>query len=72
MAIKAKIKVIKKGEVHTTETPSPIEKSPKKAAKREIVATVSEWVTDFRERRRDDAKLAFEKLFQGQPQTSEM
>lgn len=72
MTVKAKIRVIKKGSAELAETPEKVVKNTKKVSKREIVSTVSEWVSDFRDRRRENAKVAFEKLFQGQPQTSEM
>lgn len=70
MTAKHKVKVIKKSDKQITETALPIEKETKTVTTREMVATVSEWVSDFRERRREDAKHAFEKLFQTQPQTS--
>lgn len=70
MSTNAKIKIIKKGE----QVKKPIDdvqetKSTKEAA-REIVSTVTNWVSDFQQRRRSDTKQAIEKLFSPQTQTS--
>jgi uncharacterized membrane-anchored protein len=68
MSTNAKIKVIKKGEqVKAKETPA-AENNTKPAAAREIVSTVTNWVTEFQQRRRDETKQAFEKLFSQQTQ----
>ena len=68
MSANAKIKVIKKGEkVKAQEIPDTEKKSTQEAA-REIVSTVSNWVTDFQQRRREDTKQAFENLFSQQTQ----
>ncbi len=73
MTHKAKIKIIKKGEVkvaeHAVEKPIVIEKKSKQAA-REMVSTVSNWVSEFQQRRRDETKQAIEKFFTPQPQTN--
>jgi len=74
MTDKAKIKVIKKGEVKiaekTMEKPIVTEKKSKQAA-REMVSTVSNWVSEFQQRRRDETKQAIEKFFSpNQPQTN--
>lgn len=61
METKGKIKVIKRAE-------RPV-KPAKRAAKtkpanaRDVVATVTDWVTEFQQRRREDARNAFDKLF---------
>lgn len=65
---KAKIKVIKKG-TQPAETPKVVKNATKVAA-REMVSNVSNWVTDFQQRRRDETKQAIEKLFAQQPQTN--
>ncbi len=63
MTAKAKIKVIKKGEqLKLPETPAIDKKTPQTAA-REIVSTVTDWVNDFQQRRREETKQAFEQLF---------
>lgn len=71
MTAKAKIKIIKKGELKNFETPVKIEKKPAQAA-REMVSTVSNWVNDFQQRRRSETKQAIEKFFSTQTQTSEL
>ncbi len=71
MVNKLKVKVIKKGEVAT---PKP---APKRASKgnknsaREMVSTVTTWVSDFQARKRDETKTAIEKFFATQPRPSE-
>lgn len=63
MTANAKIKVIKKGEqVKAPEVETTEKKSAQESA-REMVATVTDWVTDFQQRRGTDAKQAFEQLF---------
>ncbi len=72
MTAKAKIKVIKKSELTSTATaekPAVEEKKPTQAA-REMVSTVTNWVTEFQQRRREETKQAFEKFLAPRPQTS--
>lgn len=71
MTTKAKVKVIKKSELKNLESPVAAEKKPAQAA-REMVSTVSNWVNDFQQRRRDETKQAIEKFFSTQPQPGEM
>jgi hypothetical protein len=66
MNTKPKIKVIKKGTQITT-TPKVVKNSTKETA-REMVSNVTNWVTDFQQRRREETKQAIEKLFAQQPQ----
>jgi hypothetical protein len=68
MNTKAKIKVIKKGTQITTQTK--VEKKEAQKSAREMVSNVTNWVTDFQQRRRDETKQAIEKLFTQQPQTN--
>ncbi len=68
MNTKAKIKVIKKGTPITT--PAKIEKKEAQKSARDMVSNVTNWVTDFQQRRRDETKQAIEKLFTQQPQTN--
>ena len=70
MTAKAKIKVIKKNELKTVEKPAVIEKKSKQVAAREMVSTVTNWVSDFQMRKREETKVAIEKLFSQQPQTN--
>lgn len=69
MTAKAKIKVIKKGEAKVAEAPIKVEKKTNQAA-REMVSTVTNWVSEFQQRRRDETKHAIEKFFTNQPQTN--
>jgi len=69
MTAKAKIKVIKKGEIKVAETPIIVEKKSNQAA-REMVSTVSNWVSEFQQRHREETKQAIEKFFSTQPQTN--
>ena len=69
MTAKAKIKVIKKGEVKVAETPIKAEIKTNQAA-REMVSTVTNWVNEFQQRRRVETKQAIEKFFSNQPQTN--
>lgn len=68
MTTNAKIKVIKKGEQIKAKEKPVDENKTTQASAREIVSTVTNWVTDFQQRRRDDTKQAFEKLFSQQTQ----
>ena len=70
MTAKAKIKVIKKGEITNTEKPTVEEKKEAQDSKRDMVSTVTNWVSDFQQRRRDETKQAFEKFLPQQPQPS--
>jgi uncharacterized membrane-anchored protein len=73
MTAKAKIKVIKKGELKTavkSEKPAVVEKNSTKIAAREMVSTVTTWVSDFQQRKRDETRQAIEKFFTPQPQTT--
>ena len=72
MTAKAKVKVIKKGEIKKAATPVKLGKNTPKRAAREMVSTVSNWVNDFQQRRREETKQALEKLFSAQPTTNEM
>ncbi len=66
MNTKAKIKVIKKG---TQPAVKPIvEKKATQTSAREMVSNVTNWVSDFQLRKREETKQAIEKLFTQQPQ----
>lgn len=71
MTTKARVKIIKKNELKDSTEPVRIEASPKQSA-REMVSTVTGWVSDFQHRRREETKQAFEILFSAQPKPSEM
>ena len=71
MSANAKIKVIKKGEKIKAQAQTVVtEKKSTQEAAREMVSTVTNWVTEFQQRRRDDTKQAFEKLFTPQTQAN--
>lgn len=72
MTAKPKIKVIKKGEVKLTEKKVVVEKKSKQAAARDMVSTVSNWVSDFQQRKRVETRQAFEQLFSAQPKANEV
>lgn len=69
MTQKPKIKVIKKREAKAeavVATPAP---PSKQEQVREIVTNVTSWVSDFQQRKSEEAKVALEKFF-NHPQTS--
>lgn len=70
MIVKAKVKVIKKGTIKNVEVPVTVEKKTTQVAAREMVSTVTDWVSDFQQRRREETKQALETLFQNSPQTT--
>jgi hypothetical protein len=72
MKEKTRIKIIKRGErdrqQHTSETPE-VKKSTQEAA-RDMVATVSQWVNEFQQKRRHETAQALKTLFtDAAPQT---
>lgn len=74
MNTKTPIKIIKRGERNRrAEAPAPAveeKKTPKEAA-RDIVATVSEWVNEFQQKRRVETRQALRTLLNERtPQTS--
>ena len=66
-----KIRVIKKGSRVARKAAPKNEKRSKRAAARDMVANVSNWVVDFQERKRDEARLAIDQLFSSRPRTNE-
>ena len=69
MKVNKKVKVIKKDDV---KAPEKTEVKSKRAAAREMVTTVTSWVSDFQGRKRDETKTAIEKFFSTQPRPSEL
>jgi hypothetical protein len=65
MTVKGKIKIIKKNEQRPA---APAAAPTERATAREMVTTVSTWVNDFQQRRRDETKQALELLFSQQSQ----
>jgi uncharacterized membrane-anchored protein len=70
MSVKAKVKIIKKGEIKSKEKPVIVEKAKKQIAAREMVSTVSDWVSDFQKRKKEETNRAFQQLFAARPQTN--
>jgi len=71
MTAKAKIKVIKKSELKSavkSEKLAVVENKSTKTAAREMVSTVTHWVSDFQQRKRDETRQAIETFFSTQPQ----
>lgn len=63
MNTNAKIKVIKKGTPPVAASDLEAEKKTTQQAAREMVSTVTNWVSEFQQRRRDETKQAIENLF---------
>jgi hypothetical protein len=75
MNTKTPIKVIKRGERKAQPDPttrqSSVEKKTPQAAARDMVATVTEWVNEFQQKRRIETKQALKTLLsETTPQTS--
>ena len=70
MTVKAKIKVIKKSDIKVAEIPIEVNKKSKQESAREMVSTVTTWVSDFQQRQRKETKQAIEKFFTNTPQTN--
>lgn len=70
MTGKAKIKVIKKSEITNAEKPVKQVKENPQASARDMVSTVTNWVSDFQQRRSAETKQAIEKFFSQTPQAS--
>ncbi len=66
METKAKIKVIKKDSMPEFKIRKSVQVKPKttQAAARDMVSTVSGWVSDFQQRRREETKEAIKLLFE--------
>ena len=62
MIDKSKIKVVKRSEAAAMR--SKTEKTPtQRATARQMVATVTDWVSDIKQRKSEETKAAFELLF---------
>lgn len=72
MKTKTPIKVIKRGERSRPDaSPAVVEKKTAKEAARDMVSTVSEWVSEFQQKRRTETRQAIKSLFtETTPQTS--
>ena len=72
MTEKLKVKVIKKGTIKTSTASIKVQNRTTRAAARDAVSTVTNWVSDFQARKRDETKAAIEKFLTPNPQPSEM
>jgi hypothetical protein len=77
MTTKGKIKVIKKNEIReaspvTVVENVEIEKKSNREAARVMVSTVTNWVSDFQNRKREETKIAIEKFFAPQTPVNEV
>lgn len=64
-----KVKIVKKDSVKV-EKVKPVEAKSTRQAAREMVSTMSEWVTEFKSRKGEETKAAIERFMPSQPQTS--
>ena len=71
MNTNAKIKIIKKGDVAAQKKELRPDVRTKRDTAREMVSTVTNWVSDLQARKRDETKMAIEQLFGQQPQPTE-
>ena len=72
MSKNTKVKVIKKDDHAAKKAAPKPEPERKKAAAREMVSTVADWVSDFQRRKRDETQEAIKKFFTTQPQPNEL
>lgn len=70
MTNKSRVKVIKKSAV-VAPAARPSSVKATRIAAREMVSNVTDWVTEFKSRRSDETRAAFDKLFSNQPQPNE-
>ncbi len=72
MKDKPKIKVIKREAIAAPEPSTKNERKSKRESAREVVSTVTNWVSDFQARKRDETRMAFETFIVSKPRPSEM
>ena len=70
MLKKMNVKVIKKNDKKVVQ-PAVKTRDKSKHTAREMVSTVTNWVSDFQQRKRDETKTAIEKFFVPNPRPSE-
>ena len=66
-----KVKIVKKGDIQLRKPAKVVKTNTQRATAREMVSTVTDWVSDFKERKSRETKAAFEMLFVAQAQPSE-
>jgi t-SNARE complex subunit (syntaxin) len=75
MTTKAAIKIIKRNDRNLEKNVAKGENAAKKSTQetaRDMVATVTDWVNEFQQKRRTGTKQAFRNLFPDPPQPSEV
>lgn len=70
MTAKGKVRVIKKGSIKNETTSATSEKKATQASAREMVSTVTNWISDIQQKRREETKQALETLFKNNPHAS--
>ncbi|NNE65281.1 MAG: hypothetical protein HKN33_01845 [Pyrinomonadaceae bacterium] len=65
-----KIRVIKKKDLETAKSSKENVKTAKTDTARNVVANVSSWVSDFKNRKQDETKTAIETLLANRPQSA--
>mgnify|MGYP001162900228 FL=1 len=68
---KLKIKVVKKEEIRPVVVKK-VKGNTARLAAREMVSTVTDWVTEFKQRKSEETKAAIDKFLPRQPQTNEL
>lgn len=63
-----KIKVIKKENIQARQPVKKVKQKSSKIVAHEMVTTVTNWVTEFQQKRREETKTAFRQLFKDQPE----
>ncbi|MBS1768038.1 MAG: hypothetical protein JSS77_00090 [Acidobacteria bacterium] len=69
MKANGKIKVVKRADVPVRSVKKPVKTA--RATARDMVSTVTDWVTDFKTRKSEETKAAIEQLFPTGPHPSE-
>jgi molybdopterin-binding protein len=69
MSTKGKVKVIKKGDI---KAPVKVKVKSRRAAAREMVSTVTNWVSDLQVRKGNETRAAIEKFFSTQTRPTEI
>ena len=68
---KSRIKVVKRSDVKAIVRKKKGRKASPRAAAREMVSTVTDWVSDLKQRKTEETKIAFETLFAANRQANE-
>jgi hypothetical protein len=71
MIDKSRIKVVKRNEASAAQPRKKTKAASSRAVAREMVSTVTEWVTDLKVRKTQETKAAFDLLFSASHRTQE-